>query len=114
MYPYDQQAFQPIFNSSHCSFNSSAIGTTSVNYALESTATRDWQFPSSRTVRLLADGSALYYANFGTSSVAAASSNSVLCKGGEEYKFTADVKQTYVALVSSTSVTVNITLGIGK
>lgn len=114
MFSANVAPFHPIPNSSGPSFNSSAMGTTSANYALESTAiNRIWQGPIDRTVRLFGEGTGGYYANFGSSVVAAASTNSVLCIANQPVLFSVTPTQTYVALVSSTTVTVNVTLGVG-
>lgn len=114
MYPEDQKAYQPLVNSSAPAFNSSAMGATTFNYKLDSSGVRDWQGPGSRSVRLLGVPNVPYYVNFGASAVIAETTNSVLCLGSEPAIFSVDPKQTYLALVSSTTVTVNVTLGVGR
>src|SRR3990167_6047886 len=105
MFPKNQQAFQPLLNSSAPAFNSSAMGATTYGYKLEgsSSGIRDWQGPASRTVRLLGVPNVPYYVNFGASAVISETSNSVLCLGSEPAFFTVDPKQTYVAIHSSTT-----------
>ena len=113
MYPADQQPFEPLVNSSSPSFNSSALGTTTVNYALESTAlNRVWQGPSSRSIRLNTLGSSSFYFQLGSSTVAAGSTDSVLVTGS--VIIGVQPKQTYIAVMSSTSTVVNVTLGVGR
>lgn len=114
MFPLDQQAFQPLLNSTAPSFNSSAMGSTTFNYKLDSSGVRDWQGPGTRSVRLLSAVNTPYYINFGASAVIAETTNSVLCLGGTPAIFTVSPAQTYIAMVSSTTVTVNVTLGVGK
>ena len=115
MFPRNQIAFQPLVNSSSPSFSSSAMGTTSFAYALESTAlNRTWQGPTSRSVRLNAFGSTAYFVQFGSSLVLSESTNSMLVVGPGPEIFSVDPKQTYIAIVSSTSAVVNVTLGVGK
>ena len=116
MWPTHTQPFQPLLNSSGPAFNSSAMGATSYGYKIEGSTAglRDWQGPGSRTVRLLGVPNVPYYVNFGASAVISETSNSVLCLGSEPAFFTVDPKQTYLALVSSTTVTVNVTLGVGR
>ena len=115
MFPTDQAAFQPLINSSSPGFNAVAVDNTAVAFALESTAlNRIWQGPASRSVRLTGLIGDRFYANFGASAVTAASTNSVLCIGSVPVIFSVDPKQTYVALVSSTTITINIALGVGK
>lgn len=110
--PY--QPFQPLLNSSAPSFSSSAFGATSHVYALESTATREWQFPSGRTVRLAGSTADRYYVKFGESaSVAAASTDSMMLIGNIPQILAVSAKQSHVAFVSSTSIAVNVTLGMG-
>ena len=113
MFPSDQQPFEPLVNSSSPSFNSSALGTTSFNYALESTAlNRVWQGPSSRSVRLISLGSSGFCFQLGSSTVSAGSTDSVLALGSVIVGV--QPKQTYIAVMSSTSTVVNVTLGVGR
>lgn len=115
MFPLDQISFQPLVNSSSPSFSSSAMGTTSFNYALESTSlNRVWQGPASRSVRLNAFGSTAYFVQFGSSLVSAGSTDSMLVVGPGPEIFSVDPKQTYIAIMSSTSAVVNVTLGVGR
>lgn len=113
MFPKNQQAFEPLVNSSSPSFSSSALGTSSVNYVLESTAlNRVWQGPSSRSIRLNTLGSSGFYFQLGSSLVSAGSTDSVLVTGS--VVIGVQPKQTYIAVMSSTSTVVNVTLGVGK
>lgn len=102
--------FYPIENSTAPSFNSTSL-SASTSYVLESTL-RIWQGPSNRSVRLVnANSSASFFAKFGSSTVAAASSDSILIVGAWPSVFNVSPSQTWVSLVSSTDVTVNVTLG---
>lgn len=113
MYPLDQQAFQPV-GSSHASFNSSALGATSAEYALESTGVREFPYPSSRSVRLVGLNAVPYFAKFGSTAVRAGSTDSMLLHGGTPEIVTVAQTVTYVSVVSSTTITVNVTLGVGQ
>lgn len=111
------QAFQPLFNSSHTAFQSSALGATSFGYALQSTGVREWLTPTNRTVVLAGNPTnAPFYANFGSSTVSVGASNGhLVVNGGPRcFSITGTTRQSYVALVSSTTVTVSIELGHGK
>lgn len=108
----DVKAFQPLINSSHTAFTSSAIGAASVAYALEATGTRQWGRPTSRTVRVHGVGTANYFVNFGSSDVTVGSTNGILCDGAAGF-FSVTPSITHVALYSSTSVVVNVALGAG-
>lgn len=113
MYPTDQIPFEPLINSSSPSFSSSALGTTSFGYALESTAlNRVWQGPASRSIRLNSLGSSGFYVQLGTSSVSAGSTDSMLVTG--PVVIGVQPKQTHIAVMSSTSTVVNVTLGAGR
>lgn len=114
MFPLDTQPFQPLINSSHASFTSSALALNSTSYALESTGVRQWQLPSSRTVRLSGVEDRPYYVRFGTSAVNVGASNGMLCWGSKAQYVNVTPGQTHIAIYSSTSQTVNITLGIGR
>ena len=107
----DVKAFQPLINSSHTAFTSSAI-TASVAYALEATGTRQWGRPTSRTVRVHGVGTANYFVNFGSSDVTVGSTNGVLC-GGVAALFSVTPAITHIAMYSSTSAVVNVALGAG-
>jgi len=113
MYPTDQAPFHPLVNATDPSFNTSALVAAAL-YALESTGTRIWQGPGSRSVRLCVPGSTAYYAKFGTSDVVAASTDSMLVVGPGPEIFEVSPSQSHVSLFSSTNVTVNITLGVGR
>jgi len=102
--------FYPIENSTAPAFNSSSLNTA-FRYVLESTE-RVWQGPSNRAVRVVgANSSAAYYLKLGSSTVVAASSDSFLSIGAYPTVMLASPSQTYISLVSSTNVIVNVTLG---
>lgn len=110
------QAFAPLVNSSHSAFASSAIGGAT-SYALQSTGLREWQTPTNRTVVLSGiPTNAPFYAKFGSSTVVCGASNGHLVTGGYARAFSVEgaTKQSWVALFSSTTVTVSIELGHGK
>lgn len=85
--------------------------------ALESTAVnRKWQGPSSRAVRLCESSGVDYYIKFGSSTVTAASTDSILVLGGTETVITPPVNATYIAIKSistATAAVVNVTIGTG-
>lgn len=104
--------FYPIENSTAPSFNSTA-GSAATAYVLESTL-RVWQGPSNRAVRTTnIDSSAAYYIKLGSSTVVAASSDSFLCVGAVPSILFVAPSQTYISITSSTTVTVNVTVGYG-
>lgn len=84
--------------------------------ALESTGLgRMWQGPHSRSVRLASQGSDDFYIAFGTSLIAASSTDSLLVLGGTAEVFhQVSPQYTYIAVKSSTDVTVNVTIGVGQ
>jgi len=85
--------------------------------ALSSTAlNRYWKSgPGSRAVRLGCKETGDYYVSFGTSDAVAASTDSFVMLGGTVEIFTPiHPGITHIALFSSTSVTVNVTLGYGQ
>lgn len=98
--------FQPV-SSTEIGFNSSAAVR-----ALESTA-RFWQYPTSRAVQVASIAGDDFYINFGSSLVVASASAGMLCLGGAERVYGVDTGDTYIAIASSTDVTVNIALGHG-
>jgi hypothetical protein len=105
--------FHALRNSTAPAFQSTA-SDTAVLLALESTSLREWQFATSRAVRLAEKTGADYYVKFGTSDVVAASTNSMLILGGTVEAHRVDTGQTHISLYSSTDVTVNICLGTGQ
>lgn len=112
-----QQAFQPLFNSSNSAFASSALGATSFGYALQSTGLREWQIATNRTVVLSGiPANAPFFAKFGSSTVSVGASNGHLVVNGGPRAFAVygTSRASYVALVSSTTVTVSVELGHGK
>ncbi len=107
-----QYPFQPI-NSSEPSFTA-AFDNTAANHVLESTGTREWQGPGSRAVSIAAMAADDYYINFGSSLVTCTSSGNKLILGGTDQVFRVRPAQTYVAFVSSTDISMNLTLGYGQ
>jgi hypothetical protein len=109
----DLKPFQALTNTTAPAFSSSALGSTSHFYSLESTGLREFQWPSNRMVRVVGNPDVPYTIKFGTSDVIAASSNSALAWGKNPEVFTVDTAVTHVSVVSSTTITVNFTLGQG-
>ena len=110
------QAFQPIVNSSHSAFASSAIGGAT-SYALQSTGIREWQTPTNRTVRIAGvPTNAPFYVNFGSSLVTCGASNGhpIVNGGPSIFSVEGTTKQSYVAVFSSTTVTISFGLGHGR
>lgn len=102
-----------IVNSTDPGFNSTS--GSSAQYALQSTAiNRYWQVPSNRAVRVSSIAGDDYYLVFGSSLTAVCgTTNGILLLGGTVESFYVRPDQTYVAIKSSTDVTVNFTLGYG-
>lgn len=94
---------------------SATFDNTSTNFALESTALgRVWQGPGGRSIRVANSGADDFHMNMGSSTIVAASSDSILMLSGSVEVFhplTPSV--TYIAFVSSTDVTANVTIGYG-
>ena len=108
-----QFSFYPV-NSTEPAFNSSA-GSTTVSFALESTATnRVWQGPSGRAIRLSSKAADDYSVAFGTSDVVCVSSACILMLGGTVETFMARANWTHMAIAASTDVFVNCTIGYGQ
>lgn len=86
--------------------------------ALESTAVnRVWSGPGSRSVRFVESSGIDYYIKFGSSTVVAASSDSMEILGGTETALTPPPDATYVAIRSistSSAAVVNVTIGYGR
>ena len=90
------------------------LDNTSSALALESTSLREWRGPTGRAVRLATRTADDYSVNFGDSDIVAASSDSILVLGGTVELFhPVKPSYTHIAIVSSTDVTVNVTLGYG-
>jgi len=102
-------SFQPI-NSTAPAFNSSA-GSSAV-YALEATG-REWQYPTSRAVRITSKAADDFSILFGNSAVAPSTATSMLVLGGVSEVFTVETLHTHIGIASSTDVIVNVTLGTG-
>lgn len=108
------RAFTPVISTAPA-FASSAFATTHHEYALESTALgRVWQGPSGRAIRLSEISGGDYSIKVGTSDAVAASSDSILCLGGVVEEFGVPPDATHISVVSSTTITLNITLGTGQ
>lgn len=106
--------FQPI-DSTAPGFNTT-LASTGKSYALESSGAREWQFPSSRTIRLCNLKGDDYHFLLGTSDVAVDTSTAtgMAVLGGVAEVFTVRPGQTHIVIAgSSTDVAVNITLGTG-
>jgi hypothetical protein len=110
----DVKSFQALTNTTAPAFSSSAMGATSHIYALESTGLREFQWPSNRAVRVHGTPDVPFSIKFGPSTVTAASSDSMLAWGRTREVFTVQPNQTHVAIVSSTTIIVNFTLGQGR
>lgn len=105
-------SFYPV-RSTEPSFNSTVAGANAF-FALESTATnRVWQGPSGRAVRLSSKAADDYSVVFGTTTAVATSSGAILILGGTVETFRLEAGNTHIAIVSSTDVSVNVTLGYG-
>lgn len=108
--------FQAVKGSSGPSFEST-LGSSAAIYALESTGLREWQLPSARVIRVASKDSADFYIKVGSSLEAAAvnaTGTSQLILGGTVEVIRVEPGQTYIGIASSTSVTMNVTLGIGS
>lgn len=99
--------------SSSPSFDSTS-GSASQAYALESTGLREWQGPSSRSVRVASKGADDYRLAFGDSTIVAESSGNMLVLGGTVETFRVGPSDTHVAIASSTDVEANFTIGYGR
>lgn len=100
------------------SFQSAGSVASSAN-ALESTAIgRTWDGPASRAVRVAESSGIDYYLAFGSSTLVAVSSESMLVLGGTVEIFHPIVPSiTHIAILSvstSTAAEVNVTLGYGQ
>lgn len=109
-----QWGFTPVGNSSECSFSLSvSAGATKV--AFESTGKREWSGPSGRAVRLSNTDGLDAYVKFGTSDAVAASTDSMLVLGNTVEVFPIhNPRFTHLCVYSSTSPTINATLGYGQ
>lgn len=109
-----QQPFQPIVSTAPAF--ESTFDDTSVAFALETTALREWtKGPGGRSVRLAGQNSADYYINFGDANIVASSSAGVLVLGGTvEIFHPIRPSNTHIAMFSSTTINSNITLGYGQ
>lgn len=99
--------------STSTSFNST-LGSSGLYLLEDSAVGRIWSGPSNRAVRLASIGTDDFYVAFGSSTIVAASTNSVLMLGGTVEAFYLPPSASYIAIKSSTDVTVNITPGYGS
>lgn len=108
-----QLPFNPIISTS-ASFNLAVSNVSSAN-ALESTAlNRIWQGPSGRAIRIAETGGIDVYIAFGTTLVVAASTDCMMLLGNTVEIFTTKPGNTCIAAFSSTTTTLNLTLGYGQ
>jgi len=107
------QPFVPILSTAP-SFTKT-VDSTSFASALQSTGLREWQGPSNRTVRINTQtGTPHFHIGLGDSGIAAASSDSMLIEGGQTvFLHLAKPSYTHLAMVSSTTVEANVTIGYG-
>lgn len=113
MSSFKGRPFQAV-DSTEPSFNATA-GAVSALFALESTATnRFWRNPSNRAVRIAAGAADDFSVVFGSSNIVATSSGGILVLGGTVESHYVAPGQSHIALVSSTDITANVTLGVGS
>ena len=110
--------FHRVFGTTAPSFEAGATDVfASTASVLESTALgRRFQGPN-RIVRLSEDKGIDYHINFGSSTVVAASTDSILVLGGTVEAFKLQPSDDYIAVKSvstSTGAVVNVTLGYGS
>ena len=105
--------FQPIKNSTAPSFSASGA-TAAALFAIETSALREWQFPTSRALRFAELTGGDYYVKFGTSDAVAASTDTMLILGGTVEVHRVEPGISHISIWSSTNVTVNVTLGHGS
>ena len=107
--------FRPSLHGSSSPTISSTLGSSGILYAFESTGLREWQFPSNRSILVTEFSGADFWINIGSSDVVAvAGTNGIPVLGGTAQVFSLrDPSQTHFAFASSTSVTVNVTIGHG-
>ena len=97
------------------SFEVSLTGANSTANALEAAGLRLFDGPTGRAVRFSTKTADDYYLAFGTSDIVASSSESIGMLGGTvETFFPTKPDWGFIALQSSTDVTVNVTLGHGQ
>ena len=84
-------------------------------FAMESSSLREWTTPSGRAVRIASVQTDDFHLRFGTSDIGVAgSSDSMLILGGTVETFhPVKPSYTHLSFVSSTTLTINITLGYG-
>jgi hypothetical protein len=108
----DQWLYSPVSSTSPA-FDSS-FAAASVASALESTTLgRVWQGPAPRVVRVASITSDDYQVAFGTSDIVVSSSEGIQCLGGTVETFMVQPTWSHIAMISSTDVTVNVSIGYG-
>ncbi len=107
--------FKPVTGTTAPSFNTGTVDSTSLSFALQSTALgRVWQGPSNRAVRLASIAAADYSVAFSSSSgIVASSSEGLTVLGGTVEVFAIPPDVEFLAIASSTDVAVNVTPGYG-
>ena len=107
------QNFNPIVSTA-ASFEAIIDNATGA-FALESSSLREWTTPSGRAVRIASPQTDDFHMRFGDSNIGVAgSSDSMLLLGGTVETFhPVKPSYTHLSLVSSTTVTINITIGYG-
>lgn len=110
--------FRPVQGTTAPSFEAGASNVfLSTANALESTGLgRVWQGGASHSVRVSETSGIDYHVNFGSSTITANSSDSILVLGGTVEVFHLEPRQTYIAINSvstSTGARVNVTPGYG-
>ena len=107
--------FQPLATTAP-SFNITRTTLGTSENVLQSTTIREWAGPSGRAVRVSETSGVDYRIAFGSSTLVAAATASMLILGGVVEVFSVQPDQTYVAIMTvSTQISdVNITLGYGR
>lgn len=95
------------------SFTMTVTTTSTASLTAFESTVRKWTGPHSRAVRLSETSGADYWVNFGSSTIVAASSNSMLVLGGAAEVFCLTPSMAYItAVATTTAVSVNVTCGI--
>ena len=113
--------FQPIRESSSPSFQASANDTSKV-FGIEASApnavgatnVRKWDYPTNRVVRLASRAGDDFHVMLGSSTITATTTFRPLILGGTQEILRIQPGQNSLALVSSTDVFINVTLGYGR
>ena len=112
-------SFQPVTGTSEHSFTISVTSTPSLT-AIAVTTTRNWQYPTSRTIRFAeSDGkdTVVHFSMVTSASVTAlaATTDSMLLLGGTAEVVRLQAGQDYISVMcaTSTALSLNVTLGTG-